>query len=858
MGASRTPGSGSEATELPERSAFSETPGVQPGQRVGRYVVERPIGAGGMGFVVAARDPELGRTVAIKVLFRDDDKGEVWLRREAQALARLNHPGIVAVHDVGTLEGRPFIAMELVDGETLRAWLDRTKRTRDEILTVFVAAARALAGAHHCGLLHCDFKPSNVMIRTGAGTTMSLEDAVCIMDFGLARLTDEASSEAPMSPPSVADVADSILSQDFTALDKLQGTPKYMAPEQFALLGLTEATDQYAFCIALYEALWRRSPFQGETPAARMREQMCGACPTPPPHGRPRALVHAVLRGLEPLPENRWPNMTALADALQPPPKRWWWLAGGSAVAVAGAVGALGFAGEEPCSHVEAQLDAVWNERTRTQIADAFSRTDRGYATEAWARGRGDIDAWATQWTDAATENCDATFERGERSDREYDEGVHCLSRQLARLQAVTEALRTVEGGEIIEVVDSIGALPEPDGCLALEGLDRPSDPMRAALVDAVYEDLDRCEVTGTLGRARAFERCAGQVLEAARELGDENLLLDARRVEASAVLDAGERDRGAALFEGLYFDALAADRTRLAANAALSVAVLEARRGGDPEAAEAWLRHAGPLRATPAGEARLARVEALAAHFAGNSEQAVARGRRAVELAELSGDRRLQAAALNTLGKVLNENGIGTEARVVYERAVAMETEHRGEMHPRVATALNNLATVLGDAGELEGALSMLERSLAIRRAMLPHAHRHIATGTANVAETLVRLGRYDEALPLYVESAEVFAEVEGEDSWYHAVVRTQVGSLFRQLGRHDEARASLDIALEHLRDDPLHEAQRFAAESELALVDAATGEREAAIAFFESALELPLRQEDRKQAQAHLRALR
>ena len=213
-----------------------------------------------MGFVVAAHDPTLDRAVAIKVLFREDAKGEVWMRREAQALARLNHPGIVVVHDVGTLEGRPFIAMELVEGETLRSWLDRSKRSQREILTVFAAAARALAAAHEGGLIHCDFKPSNVMIRSSAP---SLEDSVCIMDFGLARLTEEVSSEPPPAGRSLSDVADSVLSQDFTALGKVQGTPKYMAPEQFALLSLTAATDQYAFCIALYEALWGTSPFPG-------------------------------------------------------------------------------------------------------------------------------------------------------------------------------------------------------------------------------------------------------------------------------------------------------------------------------------------------------------------------------------------------------------------------------------------------------------------------------------------------------------------------------------------------------------------------------------------------------------------
>ena len=315
MGDVRTARSSSDATEHSSGGALADASGLVPGDEVGRYVVDGVLGSGGMGFVVSARDPALDRPVAIKVLFREDDKGEVWLRREAQALAALNHPGIVVVHDVGLTRGRPFLAMELVDGVTLRGWLEAATRTDTEILEVFTAIADALSAAHATGVVHCDFKPANVMIRSGA---LSLADAVCIMDFGLARLHDEE-RESPLENSAPGEPSASLLSADLTDFDRLRGTPRYMAPEQFALAGMSPATDQYAFCISLYEAIWRRSPFKGETAAERVAEQMLGAKPLPPPATRAqRPLARALLRGLEPNPEDRWPSMQALSDALQP------------------------------------------------------------------------------------------------------------------------------------------------------------------------------------------------------------------------------------------------------------------------------------------------------------------------------------------------------------------------------------------------------------------------------------------------------------------------------------------------------------------------------------------------------------
>jgi tetratricopeptide (TPR) repeat protein len=854
----RTPGSVTEATAVTECGHVGETPGLQPGQVVGRYVVEETLGSGGMGFVVSARDPKLDRPVAIKVLFREDDKGAVWLRREAQALAALNHPSIVAVHDVGVIDGRPFIAMERVEGMTLRRWLDERKRSDAEILEVFVAAGRALAAAHEQGIVHCDFKPTNVMIRSGGGTTTSLADSICIMDFGLARLHGEASSEVdPPAKPSV-DLSESLLSQDFTEFDKLQGTPKYMAPEQFAMLGVSPATDQYGFCIALYEALWRQSPFKGDSPSSRMSEQMCGAQPRPPSASRDqRRLIDPILRGLSPLPNDRWPSLDDLCDALVPPKptRRAWVLIAGAGIGAAGVAAWLGADGrDDPCARVEQRAAAVWNDAERAEVGKAFAATQRSYATEAWARGEASLDEWISRWVSVGTEDCRATFERDEVSDRDYDAHAHCLSRQLQRFDAVIDVLHGVEISNVVQVLDAVAALPEPEGCLEEEVLERPSDPMQAALVDMVYEDIGRCQVVGDAGRAKDFEACAREVVQSATDTGDENAMLDARRLFAGAVSDTGRRQASRALFEALYFDASAAGRQRLAASAALAVAFRYSHRSGDLEQARKWIRHAEPMRTTKAGNARVLRINALRAHFAGEAEAAISTARDAVSLAEESESQELLASCLNTLGKVLNENRRPNKARVVYERALEVRRATRGSVHPLVATSLNNLATVLGDAGEYDAALAMLEESLAIRRELLPHHHRHIATGTANVAETLSRMGKHGRALVLHRESAEVFAAVEGEDSLFHALLQTRVAADLRELGRYAEAHTALDVALSIMRRRPRGDHERFKVETELALLQAAEGNRQAAVEFFESAVNDPLHERDLAVARAKL----
>ena len=282
--APKAPSLESTILDTPERSG-RVAPVLAQGARVGRYEIESFRGAGGLGLVYVARDPELGRRVALKLL-KSDASDQVRLTREAQAMARVSHPNVVAVHDVGETQGRIFLAMELVDGVDLRQWL-ATPRRRVEIVDAFRAAGRGLAAAHGAGLVHRDFKPENVLVDR--------EGRIRVTDFGLARAIDGAPAPDELAA----------------------GTPAYMAPEQHRGEHVDARTDQFAFCVALYEALYGERPFAGDDYESvraavlegRVRPERAGA-------RVPRTLRGILLRGLAPRPGDRWPTMEAILAAL--------------------------------------------------------------------------------------------------------------------------------------------------------------------------------------------------------------------------------------------------------------------------------------------------------------------------------------------------------------------------------------------------------------------------------------------------------------------------------------------------------------------------------------------------------------
>jgi serine/threonine protein kinase len=277
--------------------------------RVGRYEVGEALGTGAMGVVHRAHDPELGRTVAIKLL-RTRKASAVSagrLLREAQSMARLSHPNVVSIYDVGPADGAVFIAMELLEGGTLRSWLRGGPHAFDDILDRFIAAGQGLAAAHRAGLVHRDFKPDNVLL--GA------DGEVHVADFGLARLAADSDASEPLrTRPNGVD--------DLTRTGDVLGTPAYMAPEQLCGEPSDARADQFSFCVALWEGLYGVRPFSNPPAGianplqARYEAIAAGPAAAPVDRARPVWIGRLLARGLALDPAQRWPTMQALLDAI--------------------------------------------------------------------------------------------------------------------------------------------------------------------------------------------------------------------------------------------------------------------------------------------------------------------------------------------------------------------------------------------------------------------------------------------------------------------------------------------------------------------------------------------------------------
>jgi len=363
--------------------------GIGLGVRMGRYELTSFVGAGGMGMVFAARDPELDRMVAVKILPSRNvagSEGETRLRREGQTMARFAHPNVIRVYDVGVANGHPFVAMELIAGGTLGQWLAKQPRATSAILAMFAQAGRGLAAAHDAGLVHRDFKPSNVLVDD--------DGRVLVTDFGLARPVIGGAAGTFASVPAASPAA-------VTNPGQLAGTPAYMAPEQHAGDTIDARADQFSFCVALWRALYGKAPYAGATIEELAAATSRGVL-TPPPGpaaARVPPKVRAALeRGLRPKAADRFGSLRELLAVLEPPAnggRTFWWVATLGVTAVVGVSawtiarpkdGGRG-AGADPCASSLDSFAGVWDGGARARRAGGLPRDARAVRRGLVPRG---------------------------------------------------------------------------------------------------------------------------------------------------------------------------------------------------------------------------------------------------------------------------------------------------------------------------------------------------------------------------------------------------------------------------------------------------------------------------------------
>ncbi len=709
------------------RAALFERQASPP--ELGRFRVLGELGRGGMGTVFVAHDPRLGREVAIKLLHRVSARSRARLHREARSMARLSHPHVLPVFELQLAGPRPFVVMQLVQGRTLGQWLTEPQRSCAEIVAMFRQAGSGLLAAHTLGMVHRDFKPSNVLIDH--------EDRARVTDFGLARGVDdgaEPSQPDAQSPPEI------------TAAGAVVGTPRYMAPEQYdGHAG--PRTDQFSFCKALYEAL------TGERPTHDLRGRTINPRATKRVSLQLRSMRglgwrarRAIARGLCADPADRWPGMQDLLTRLERPRRAHrGWVAGAvlATVALGGTWLVLGH--DDPCGVHRQRIDEVWNEDASERLAQALGSYP-SHGQDTWSGAKAQVDDFAAQWTDARLTTCD--------NPAAPPMAAVCFDRTLHRLEA---ALAVIEGGDPGAADNATLVLPSAaslDAC-SVPAARWPQAPvLHGAELESVQRELAQARAqlaAGAYDRAHAHATTAKSLARAGS--------LRALQVEATVVIGDIDRSQGrpeaGPALRTAYLDAAAIGATRWALEAALGLAEHRALDRADPEDAQRWLERAELLGATAGGDRGLAlrhagtQINLLIAR--GDLVEAIAQGNAAADGAWASGDpavRRRSLVLATNLGVAQLQAGRDAQALATFTRTQVRQQQLLGSRHPALVATFINLASAHGNLGQSEQARAWLVRARSLaERSLRPSDGSH-ATVAAMLGELARRDDRLDDAL--------------------------------------------------------------------------------------------------------------
>jgi len=790
-------------------------------------VLER-IGGGGMGVVYGAYDPELDRKLAVKLLRAEAtdttsaSEGRTRLLREAQAMARLSHPNVIAVHDVGTLDDEVFVAMEFVDGTTLERWRSEKTRSVREVLAVFVQAGRGLEAAHAAGIIHRDFKPENCI--------MGRDGRVRVLDFGLARAA--ATTNEPAQPvtglPPVAELPtgatprEDALATPLTREGAVVGTPAYMTPEQFLGQATDARSDQFSFCAALYEALYGELPFSAGTVKDLAMEVVQGRVREAPKESRvPGWLRQVVLRGLSVRPEERFPSMHELLAALTRDPRaaRRRWLAAAAALAVVGAA-ALGYQGAlrrhaSLCRGGADKLAGLWDAGRRNAVRAAFEATGKPFSADAFAGVARTLDAYTRNWAAMHEDSCLATRVRGEQSEELLDLRMACLGERREELKVLVNLFTNADADVVAHAVSAAQSLSPLSSCADSENLRAPvrppADPARRARVEALRARLAEARALNEAGKA-------AQALPIVRSVVAEATPLGYRPLEGEALLLRGSVEHATgddkAAIESLLQSVSAATAGHadlLCARALSGLVAVTSNQARFTEAhlfarlAQAALERAGGKGGGDELSARLHTNLGSLYQLEGKVPEALDHFRRALAIDEkLYGPEGADTLAdLNNLGTALYSQG-SDDAVGYYQRALAGYEKTLGALHPSVALVLDNLASSLLAMGRIEEARADYQRALAIAQKELGEKHPEVARAHNNLGVALRHLGRYEEARAQHERALAIYEQTLGPDHPDVAQALKSLGVvLYRQrhfrdaLAMHQRALAIQEKAL-------------------------------------------------------------
>jgi tetratricopeptide (TPR) repeat protein/tRNA A-37 threonylcarbamoyl transferase component Bud32 len=805
------------ATGEPSVPLDSERKQPAEGTQVGRYVVLGRLGAGGMGDVFAAYDPELDRKIALKLVRVDLDaeaeNAQARLLREAKALAKLSHHNVVTVFDAGAHEDRVFVAMEFVSGRTLDKWNKENNRSWREILDLALQAGRGLEAAHAVGIIHRDFKPSNVMVSGGDDGE---PPRARVLDFGLARGL-EADVEAGLSGSGDIDVSEESLrssgnvSVSLTQTGVVMGTPAYMAPEQFASSTIDERTDQFSFCVVLWRLLYGSRPFAGRKFDELHDAVLRGELQDPGRHATVPARLRSILeRGLRRVPGERYPSMTDLLADLQrvttARKRRALWGSALVGVAIVGGATWAASRGPTPCTGAEAHLTGVWDEGKRVELAESFTGLGKAFADDAWVVVEPRLDEFAAKWTRERTEACAATRVRREQSEHLMDLRMVCLDRQLAEASALVDLFAEADTKVAENAISAVRKLPDPGACADTEALTARVEPPAPEVkedVEAVYTGLARVKALFVGGKYQ-------ESLETSETLLSRALQTGYRPVIARTYLNVGQgRERLADIagareaFETAVFEAAASGDVNSQARALTGLCSIDGTHEGNLQGALLHCRHARALleqEGNPSIEVANIELYVANAYFrARKLDEAQRAYERVLELTDDAPEiQTIRVAAMSNLSGTLAMRGKFRDSLALLQEGGTWIREQWGEHHPSYAFFLNNMGASYLNLQQYEEAKAKLEESIPIYEEAFGVGHFEVGRAYHNLGIAYSALGQRDRALEVYLQALESKRSAFGNDHASVAHTANNIADVLMRLHREEDALVYVDQAIE------------------------------------------------------------
>ena len=787
--------SGAEETTLPRG-------GLRRGAVVGRYLALDLLGAGGMGVVYAAYDPELDRRIALKLVRpeigvrADAEMQKKRILREAQAMARLNHRSVIHVYDVGTVGEQIFVAMELVDGGTAADWLRARPRSWREVRALFLRAGRGLAAAHAAGVVHRDFKPHNVLVRR--------DGEVRVTDFGLARVGASTEPDAALSGEAPVG--------SLTRTGTVMGSPGYMSPEQMAGRPAEASSDLFSFCVALYEALYGELPFAGgklAEIAQRIEREEVRA----PPAGSqvPGWLRKTVLRGLRPRPDQRYGSMNELLAALERDPSRIraLWLSGGAALALG--AGLLLTARvhrvrvEARCQKEAGAASAAFEADRREAARRAFLASATPYAQAAFDSVARNFAGWISSWSSMRLEACRAAHVLRTQSEEIYALRSACLDDGLRELSAMAGRFARADAAVVRNAAAASASLPRLAACADERALrDRPpppADAQQAARAAELHERLAPAQAVFETGPDKEALGLALPIAEEAERLGWPPLRAEAWLL-AGKIESSLEDPRS---WDALQRAAVAAEASRaddLAARAfvRLTKDYVWEHRFGEAElsvrlATAAVERGGNPPLLRAEVEEALALFDRTRLRFPG----AQGHGEAALRLVEQAapGDLPALLAATTSVARALDQAGKKISAVRQYERSLQIALQVFGPDHPATADAHADLGSALCEAGRCAEAREQAHRAIAVQERVESPSHPTVASYLLQLGIADIPSGQFAEAEASLRRALEIRTRLYGALDRRTEAVVVRMASLLAHRG---DARGSLRLIEEQL----------------------------------------------------------